>query len=40
MLVRKPTPEEIKTAHSWGTWSKLNDAICFRMFVKFEFRLF
>ncbi len=22
MIVRKPTPEEIKTAQSWGTWSK------------------
>ena len=22
MLVRKPTPEEINTATSWGTWSK------------------
>ncbi|MBN1789984.1 MAG: cupin domain-containing protein [Bacteroidales bacterium] len=22
MLVRKPTPEEIVTAHAWDTWSK------------------
>jgi uncharacterized cupin superfamily protein len=22
MTVRKPTPEEIKKAQSWGTWSK------------------
>jgi uncharacterized cupin superfamily protein len=22
MLVRKPTPDEVKAANSWGTWSK------------------
>jgi len=22
MIVRKPTPEEIKTTNSWGIWSK------------------